>query len=375
MAANFVPYIAVVNNDKEAGKGYARVGVTGYEYKRFDAADLRRDWAIAPYSFLNNRSPIEVLKSPTDMYTRQVGKWRRKYETVLPRHTESSAANFPVIRYADVLLMFAEAENAINGPTEAAYNAINQVRRRAYGFPANTPTASVSVVRDIKLSPSGNSGYLKTVSVIPVTISGGGGAGAMASATVSASTGKVTWVNVVAPGSGYTSAPTVTIGTAWASNTFYEAGSQVFNGSYLYTVTTAGTSTAVPPSQTSGASSAAITGAVFTYAGLAASATATIGEFKVDLSGLSKSGFQDEIMEERARELCFEGLRKFDLIRWGRFVEIMKTVGADQAANAPASLKYSVRGYDNVSEKHNLFPIPSLELSLNSAIEQNPLWK
>src|SRR5690606_20471558 len=41
--------------------------------------------------------------------------------------------NFILSRYADVLLMFAEADNEVNGPTEAAYNALNMVRRRAFG--------------------------------------------------------------------------------------------------------------------------------------------------------------------------------------------------------------------------------------------------
>src|SRR2546421_3847339 len=39
--------------------------------------------------------------------------------------------NWPIYRYADVLLMYAEAENEANGPTGAAYNAINLVRARA----------------------------------------------------------------------------------------------------------------------------------------------------------------------------------------------------------------------------------------------------
>src|SRR3989440_3131510 len=39
--------------------------------------------------------------------------------------------NWPIYRYADVLLMFAEAENEANGPTAGAYDAINQVRARA----------------------------------------------------------------------------------------------------------------------------------------------------------------------------------------------------------------------------------------------------
>lgn len=39
--------------------------------------------------------------------------------------------NFILIRYADVLLMFAEAENEVNGPTAAAYSALNTLRQRA----------------------------------------------------------------------------------------------------------------------------------------------------------------------------------------------------------------------------------------------------
>ena len=39
--------------------------------------------------------------------------------------------NWPVLRYADVLLMLAEAINEVNGPTSQAYDYINQVRSRA----------------------------------------------------------------------------------------------------------------------------------------------------------------------------------------------------------------------------------------------------
>jgi hypothetical protein len=41
--------------------------------------------------------------------------------------------NWPLRRYADVLLMFAEAENEVNGPTAEALEAVNQVRRRVFG--------------------------------------------------------------------------------------------------------------------------------------------------------------------------------------------------------------------------------------------------
>ena len=47
----------------------------------------------------------------------------------------AAANNFIILRYADVLLVLAEAENEKNGPTAVAYDAINQVRARA-GLPA-----------------------------------------------------------------------------------------------------------------------------------------------------------------------------------------------------------------------------------------------
>lgn len=51
-----------------------------------------------------------------------------------------------MLRYADVLLMYAEAANMSNGsPTAAALDAINQVRRRAQGLPVNTPNAAVDL--------------------------------------------------------------------------------------------------------------------------------------------------------------------------------------------------------------------------------------
>jgi hypothetical protein len=39
--------------------------------------------------------------------------------------------NFIILRYADVLLMYAEAQNEVSGPDQSVYNAINQVRARA----------------------------------------------------------------------------------------------------------------------------------------------------------------------------------------------------------------------------------------------------
>jgi len=50
----------------------------------------------------------------------------------------SSVMNMPIIRYADVLLIFAEADNMAHGaPTQAAVDAVNQVIDRANGYVDN----------------------------------------------------------------------------------------------------------------------------------------------------------------------------------------------------------------------------------------------
>ena len=53
------------------------------------------------------------------------------YDPAAFSSSSDSGINFPVLRYADILLMYAEALNELNGPTADAYQAINQVRQRA----------------------------------------------------------------------------------------------------------------------------------------------------------------------------------------------------------------------------------------------------
>lgn len=48
-----------------------------------------------------------------------------------PDETAQCGSNFAVMRYSEILLIYAEALNEISGPTNEAYQAINQVRNRA----------------------------------------------------------------------------------------------------------------------------------------------------------------------------------------------------------------------------------------------------
>jgi hypothetical protein len=111
----------------------------------FDSLDLRRDVTIAPYFVAANGT----TKIGQPITTINDGKYRRDWITnpsILPTDAvQYLSLKWQILRYADVLLMFAEAENEINGPSAAAYNAINMVRRRGFGKPINTPDASVDI--------------------------------------------------------------------------------------------------------------------------------------------------------------------------------------------------------------------------------------
>lgn len=86
--------------------------------------------------------------------------------------------------------------------------------------------------------------------------------------------GNVRRINVVLNGSGYTSAPTVVIGTQWSATTAYTLNQQIFYGDNLYTVTTAGTTGSVAPTHTSGSASNGT--ATLNYAGFKAKAYSVI---------------------------------------------------------------------------------------------------
>jgi hypothetical protein len=160
-----------------------------------------------------------------------------EYELLTPKNRSYNGTNFPVMRYSDVLLMKAEAENAVNGPTTAAYDALNQVRRRAYEKPLTAPDA----VAD---------------------------------------------------------AP----------------------------------------------------------------------------AGLSKDDFFAYVVDERSRELCFEGIRKHDMVRWGTYITGMKALAADITATAPSNYKFAAKSGDNMTARNVVFPIPNSEVTANHLVTQNPGW-
>ena len=62
-----------------------------------------------------------------------VGKYRINWKSEKGTKDDRRDINWPLLRYADVLLMYAEALNELNnGATVEAVNAVKQVRMRAF---------------------------------------------------------------------------------------------------------------------------------------------------------------------------------------------------------------------------------------------------
>ena len=71
------------------------------------------------------------------------------------------------------------------------------------------------------------------------------------------------------------------------------------------------------------------------------------------------------LLDERGRELYWEGLRRTDLIRFGMFTSDSYTWPAKGGIIAGVGMK----------EKYNVFPIPVSDISVNGQLEQNEGYK
>ena len=240
----------IANNSTtdDIGYGVGMVRATGILMDLYKTQDLRKDWNIAPYYY--RRNTTNALKTDTvywsangSKFQRYCGKYRRDKEILLPKSTTATPTNFPLLRYADVLLMYAEAVNqnpAANAiEISNAYEYVNKVRRRGYGLNVNTANASVDI-------------------------------------------------------------------------------SQATNA-----------------------------------------------------KGVS---FLKFIQDERARELCFEGLRKNDLVRWGIFYDKMKAVIPEITPGTSSYIVAAQKIYKNVTARDVIWPIPSYEMGVNRNLTQNHGW-
>jgi hypothetical protein len=246
--------------------GYVYCTLRLYDMYESEKDTARGNWNIAPFSYTTtgSASTLKVTgrkyfygKKPASLSTvnfpytdakgfvysignatdtlntsRCIAKYRREYEQVVPKNRNYTPINFPMLRYSDVLLMIAEADNELNDvPSNLAYECLNAVRNRA------------------KIAA-------------------------------------------------------------------------------------------------------------------------------VEVASLSKSQFREVIKKERAMELCYEGTRRFDLIRWGDYVKSMNDLAVLLETNVrwPLGVKYAAN-YFKINKYYLYLPIPAYELSVNKAIlNNNPGW-
>ncbi|WP_353134639.1 RagB/SusD family nutrient uptake outer membrane protein [Pseudopedobacter sp.] len=331
------------------GQGFGGVKATSKLYSIYKLGDLRRDWTIASFTYSGTKHDFSASyttsTSQTYLNNRDAGKFRREYETLTPKHKTQTPQNYPILRYSDVLLMYAEADyetvhlgnEGSNGmPSDSAKLLVNEVRMRSFN------------VGGIKIRANNSN---------PVSANNSNGFG------------------INAGGSGYLSAPTITlpntnpagttasiyakVTTAGVINfldlerdpvTGYKMGSGYTLPNYSYVTIT----------PTNGGTSGRANARFY---------AATDGE----LTTAELGDFRKTIQDERMREFAFETIRKGDLIRWGIFEFEMRQV-ANTLSNAALTSRYYYSYFNNVRDKHKLWPIPARELNLNRKLVQNPGW-
>jgi hypothetical protein len=95
------------------------------------------------------------------------------------------------------------------------------------------------------------------------------------------------------------------------------------------------------------------------------------------LIDFSLSNFNKQtIMDERSRELCFEGVRRVDLIRWGAYQGAGNVVDAVVAQNPNyLAINYPINRLSQDYVKYSILPIPKDEISFApNSMYQNPGW-
>ncbi len=236
------------SNSTIIGTAYGFITVNRTLWERYasptaaTSPDLRREWNIAAFTYSSSGTKTNLTGSaPVVHWQKFPGKYRRELEVVQPRANNTTSINYPLLRFSDVLLMYAEAENEISGPSQEVIDQVNLVRQRAYG----KLVAGATNVADANLTAAQTNSYLD---------------------------------------------------------------------------------------------------------------------------------FAQAIREERSRELCFEGLRKPDLIRWGLFVPAMKSVLSAMNNDLSGSNLFKTLAFRNVMDKHLVFPIPAREMMLNTSLVQNANW-
>lgn len=124
----------------------------------FDSTDTRRDVTVTNYAIAATN-----IKSPRRLGELTDGKFRKDWRVpLLPGTALNPGYNWPMIRFSDVLLMFAEAENEINSsPSAAAISAFEEVRKRAFTNKSNPAIGKTPTTKDAFFNAIVNERFLE----------------------------------------------------------------------------------------------------------------------------------------------------------------------------------------------------------------------
>ncbi len=117
---NILSYYTTPNNTSLPGSPVFRPTIAFYD--SFETGDRRKEWGM--YTSI-------TIQGITYTFEPHIFKFTSEKYFAGEESGWDASINYPLIRYADVLLIYAEALNELNGPTKEAYDAINQVRLRA----------------------------------------------------------------------------------------------------------------------------------------------------------------------------------------------------------------------------------------------------
>ena len=106
----------------------------------YDAKDLRRVTNICKYTVGDTIDSIPITSK--NWYP---GKWRRQWTTSAPKDPNNTDVNFCLLRFADVILMYAEALNEMGRTTEAITQ-LNLIRARVNIAPLATNFSNYAAI-------------------------------------------------------------------------------------------------------------------------------------------------------------------------------------------------------------------------------------
>ena len=129
-----------LSNASRYGAGGGGIQMLPNYFYAFDSVDTRRDITITHYAVASATN----IKSQRSLNGLNTGKYRRDWRVpLLPGTVLNVGYNWALIRFSDVLLMYAEAVNEINGgPNAAAIGAFEEVRKR--GYRGNTASIGIT---------------------------------------------------------------------------------------------------------------------------------------------------------------------------------------------------------------------------------------